>query len=256
MKLAVMQPYFLPYIGYFQAINEVDKYILYENLSFIKDGWINRNKILIKNGAEHKISVPLLSKSSNILIKDVKIDNTQQWREKMLKTFFLNYKGSNHFDEVFSFFENLFDKDFESISELNAFLIISICNFIGIKTEIEYNNFNKYEQLEEKLIQIDKNDYSDFMYMEKTKPLKKVARVLELSKIENADYFVNAIGGLSLYSKEEFIQYGIKLNFVKTSDFTYKQFTNSFVPNLSILDVLMHNGKEGTLRLIKKYQLV
>ena len=126
----------------------------------------------------------------------------------------------------------------------------------GIETEIEYNNFAKYVAMEEKLLNIENGDYSDFQFMKKTNPITKVARVLEICKNENAEQFVNAIGGQSLYSKVEFSQYNIHVNFIKTADFNYNQFSSDFKPNLSIVDVLMHNGQARTLDLIKKYKLV
>jgi len=255
-SLAIMQPYFLPYIGYFQLINEVDKYILYSNLTFIKDGWMNRNQILLKNGGVSKISVPLVRKSSNSLINEIRIDNSQAWKRKMINTFFLNYKGSEYFDEFFPFLENLLNEKFEYLSELNSHLIVNISEFIGIETKIECNNFEKYIEQEEKLLNVEEDDYSHFQYLKKTRPNTKVARVLEMSKNENASVFVNAIGGQQLYSKKEFLNYGIDLYFIKTLDFEYKQFSQPFTSNLSIVDVLMHNGKNETLNLIKKYQLI
>ena len=256
MKLAVMQPYFLPYIGYFQGIYAVDKYILYPNLTFIKDGWMNRNRILVKNGPVSIISVPLVNKSSNFMINEIRIDNTQPWSQKMLKTFFLNYKGSAYFDEFYPFLSELLNQRFDFLSELNAHLIVAIAEYIGIKTEIEYNNFEKYIDLEKQLLMVDQGDYSAFQFMEKTRPVKKVARVLELVKRENASDFINAIGGQSLYSKEEFSNYNVNLNFIQTAEFSYPQFKSDFNPHLSIVDVLMHNGKDNTLELIKKYSLV
>ena len=107
MKLAIMQPYFLPYIGYFQAIHAVDKYILYDNLTFIKDAWMNRNRLMLSNGAITTFSVPIIAKSSNTMIADIRIDNSQKWAEKLLKTIFLNYKKAPFFDEIFPIFEKL-----------------------------------------------------------------------------------------------------------------------------------------------------
>ena len=81
MKLAVMQPYFMPYLGYFQAIAAVDKYILYDNLTYIKEAWVNRNRIRFRNAKPNYIIVPLANKSSNIQIKDIIIDNTKSWKK-------------------------------------------------------------------------------------------------------------------------------------------------------------------------------
>lgn len=256
MKLAIMQPYFMPYIGYFQAIYSVDKYILYSNLSFIKDGWMNRNRILIKDGSISIISVPLIHKSSNNFIYEILVDKNKKWNIKLLKSIFLNYKGCDYFEEVYPLFEKLLNQSYDYLYELNAYTLIGIARFIGITTPIEFDNKENYFDLEKKLLNIENGDYSDFIYMKKTQPIKKVARILAISNIEKADVFVNAIGGQDLYDKDEFKQYGIDLKFIKTDNFSYSQFSKEFASNLSIIDVLMHNGKAGTMELIKKYTLI
>ena len=256
MKLAIMQPYFLPYIGYFQAIDAVDKYILYSNVNFSKRSWMNRNRVLIKNSNTNIITAPLISQSSDALINSIKIGNDVDWKKTLLKTIFLNYKGAMYFEETYPFLENIFENSFEYLYQLNGYLIESICNFIGIDTTIEYNNINKYDELEDKLLEIDEGNYSHFEYMEKTKPDKKFARILEICKYENASIYVNAIGGQNLYSKDEFSKYGIDLKFIRMQDFQYPQFSQKFEPNLSIVDVLLHNGSEGTNQLIKKYTFI
>ncbi|MFA5555449.1 MAG: WbqC family protein, partial [Phycisphaerae bacterium] len=151
---------------------------------------------------------------------------------------------------------NMFSKSFEYLSQLNGYLITNICNYIGIKTTIESDSTNKYLELERKLLKIDENDYSHFRYMEKTRPEKKVARILEICKTENATTYINAIGGQNLYSNEEFSKYGIDLKFIQTEEFEYPQFSQDFQPNLSIVDVLMHNGSVGTKKLLQKHTLI
>lgn len=256
MKLAIMQPYFMPYLGYFQAIHAVDKYILYSNLSFIKDGWMNRNRILIKDGKVAIINVPLIHKSSNTFIFDIRIDNTRNWNKKLIKSILLNYKGSQYFEDIYPFFEKLLSKSYNFLYQLNADTIIEISRFMGITTPIEFENRNKYRELEIQLSNVEKGDYTDFEFMQKTKPIKKVARVLAISAIEKADVFINAIGGQELYDKNEFASYGIDLKFIKTGDINYPQFSKEFVPNLSIIDVLMHNGKEATRQLLNEFTLI
>ena len=253
MKLAIMQPYFMPYLGYFQAIAAVDKYIIYENLTFIKDAWMNRNRLVQKNGTILQINVPLLHKSSNSLISEILIDNSQKWSEKILKMLVLNYKGARYYEEVYNLIKEIFSIRYDTLHQLNSVSIIKIARYLDIDTEIVFDNSN-YIEFEEKLSSFD--DYSMFPNLEKTKPIKKVARVLEMCSRENSKYFINAIGGHELYSKEEFKQYGIDLYFIKMDNIEYKQFSNEFIPNLSIIDVLMHNGKEGTKELLNRYTLV
>ena len=254
MKLAIMQPYFMPYIGYFQAIKAVDKYILYSNLTFIKEAWMNRNRVRLKDGRLCYILVPLQHKSSNTLISDTLIDNTKHWRKDILNTVFMSYKKSEYFEEIYPLLERLLNSEVDRLTDLNASTIKGISKFLDISTVIETDN-SAYLELEKELKTIE-SDYSSFSYMEKTRPIKKVARVLEICRREGCDFFVNAIGGKALYSKEEFAEYGIALNFVQTNAFTYPQYGHCFEPNLSIVDVLMHNGKEGTKKLLNEYTLV
>ena len=255
MKLAIMQPYIFPYIGYFQAISAVDKYILYGNLTFIKDAWINRNRIALKNGKVFLFTVPLLHKSSNINICDIKIDNTQKWKSKLLKSILLNYKGAAAFDEIYHLIEEILQPTYEYLVDFNNQSIISISNFLNIQTQIECDN-TKYIDLELKLDAWEQNNHDVFPELNKTYPIKKVARVIEICKMEKARLFINAIGGKELYDYEEFLKYGIDLKFVQTDVVTYPQFAPEFIPNLSIIDVLMHNGKEGTKQLLKTYTLI
>lgn len=256
MKLAGMQSYFLPYIGYFQLIDAVDKFVLSSNLNFSKQGWINRNRLLIKNQSVFTITVPTIGASSNKSISSIKLDLSPKWKKKLLRTIYTNYKGAEHFNEVYPFLENIFSPSFEYLYQLNDYLIIKICSFIGIETIIEADNTKKYFEMEKKLLKIDENDYSHFQYMEKTKPEKKVARILEICKTENATTYINAIGGQNLYFNEDFSKYGIDLKFIQTEKFEYPQFSHDFQPNLSIVDVLMHNGSLGTKDLIKKYTII
>lgn len=256
MKLAIMQPYFFPYIGYFQAIHAVDKYILYSNLTFIKDGWMNRNRLMLSNGSTMTFSVPVLSKSSNTQIHDIRIDNSQKWAQKLLKTIFFNYKKAPFFVQVYPLFEDILSTHYEFLVELNSQSIKQISEYLSIQTVIE-DDIIEYRSLEEVLLQVDEANYSALDYLQKTKPVKKVARVIALCKNENSSVFINAIGGQELYDKNEFTEYGIDLKFIQTDNkIKYTQFSPEFIPNLSIIDVLMHNGKEGSLELIKKYTLI
>ena len=255
MKLAIMQPYFMPYIGYFQAIAAVDRYILYDNLTFIKDGWMNRNRIRLINGNVITITVPLIGKSSNSMIRDVLIDNSQKWSKKLLTSITLNYGRSPYFHEVFPLFENIFSHQYIRLVDLNVSSILQISSFLDIDTDIVFDN-SKYLDMESKLETVEYGIYSSFDYLESTKPIKKVARVIVMCKNENSNFFVNAIGGVDLYDKSEFSKYGISLNFIKTNNLEYPQFSEPFEPNLSIIDVLMFNGKEGTKKLLNEYTLV
>ena len=256
MRLAIMQPYFMPYIGYFQAIVAVDKYILYSNLNFIKEAWMNRNRLLMRDGTIVLTTVPLRGKSSNVMIYDVEIDNAQPWKTKFLRTVQMCYSRKPYYEEIYPILVDIMAKEYRLLKDLNAASIITIARSLGITNQIETDNTQYL--LMEQLLQNIESDYSQLPYLEKTRPIRKVARVIEMCHRENADHFLNAIGGQQLYSKEEFLQYGIRLNFVQTDTIQYRQDTKTgeFVPNLSIIDVLMNNGITATRKFLSQYTLV
>ena len=173
-----------------------------------------------------------------------------------MKLIYFNYKASKYFVEIYPFFEKLLNKSFDYLFEWNAYTIIEIARFIGITTPIEFDYRNKYPDLEIKLSNVEKGDYNGFEFMQNTRPIKKVARIIAICKKEGAETYINALGGMDLYDKNEFASYGIDIKFIKTDEIIYQQFSKEFVPNLSIIDVLMHNGREGAMKLIKKYTLI
>ena len=246
----------MPYLGYFQAIAAVDKYILYDQLTYIQSGWINKNRIRQRNMPVSNIVVPLIDKSSNTLIANTLIDNSKPWQKKILKALQLGYGKSAYYSEIMPLMEEILTREYNTISELNAYSIKRICEFLEIQTEID-SNVERYLDLEERLCDIENSDYSRFVHLH-TMPIKKVARVLEICKAEESNFFVNAIGGQELYDKTEFKQYGIDLYFIKMNSVQYSQNCKdgSFEPGLSIIDVLMHNGKEGTKQLLNEYTLI
>ena len=256
MKLAIMQPYFMPYIGYFQAISAVDKYILYSNLNFIKESWMNRNRLLMRDGKIVTITVPLKSKSSYSMIYDVEIDNSKPWKEKMLKTIQMCYGKKPFYNEISDLLNTMLTPEYTHLKDLNNSTIVSISHYLDIQTVIDVDN-SRFLDMEKGMVNIEE-DYSDLPYLLKTKPIRKVARVIEMCRREGSNDFYNAIGGQELYSKEEFKQYDIRLNFVRTNNIEYRQDSKKgeFVSNLSIIDVLMNNGKIGTQKLLQEYVIV
>lgn len=232
MKLAIMQPYFFPYLGYFQLINSVDKFILYDDVNYIKKGWINRNFILL-NKEKYLLTTPLVNSSQNKLICDTLISNQSKWKEKMLATISQAYKKAAQFNDVFPIFEEIFIEDFKTISEFNKFSIEKICKYLKIETKIEFSSDKSL-----------------------SKNLKGEERIMNLCKYEKASVYINPIGGVMFYDKEKFEMNGIKLFFVKSTTVAYYQFNQPFVPGLSIIDVLMFNSVDQIKEILKQYQLV
>jgi len=234
MKLAIMQPYLFPYIGYFQLINAVDKFVVYDDVAFIKQGWINRNNILV-NGAPFLFSIPVKNISSFVLIKDVEVDINKLsfWKLKFLKTIELNYKKAPNFEFTYQLLNRILATDETHIVQINLKSIVQLCEHLDIKTTI-VNSSTIYNNAE----------------------LKSVQRVIDICKKENATHYINAIGGKDIYSKELFNSENINLKFIQSNQLIYKQFDKPFVANLSIIDLLMFNDKKDIQTFINNYILV
>ncbi|KES17196.1 WbqC-like protein family [Gilliamella apicola SCGC AB-598-B02] len=135
MKVGIMQPYFFPYLGYWQLINAVDKYVIYDDVNFIKNGWINRNNILL-NGKKHLITLPLEGASSFLLINQIKTSSKLKDREKLLKTLEQAYKKAPYFEIIFSIFKDTLFYKSEYISDALIFSIQKIVDYLNLNTEI------------------------------------------------------------------------------------------------------------------------
>lgn len=232
MKLGIMQPYFFPYIGYWQLINAVDKYVIYDDVNFIKKGWINRNRILC-NGKDLMINVLLNKISQNKLINEIYLIEESVWKDKLIKTIANNYKKAPYYEEVMPIILDIILNKEKNLALYLAYLIKTLSIYIGIETKFLLSS------------QISKDN-----------TLKGEEKILEICNKLNADTYINAIGGMEIYSFDEFRKNGINLSFLKTNDIYYKQFNNEFVPNLSIIDVMMFNSKEEIKIMLDDYTLI
>lgn len=228
-----MQPYIFPYIGYFQLIKSANTFVFYDDVNFIKKGWINRNKILI-NGEESLVSFPCIKISQNKEIKEVEIDLTDQQYKKILRKISLSYKTTPFYKEVFPIVEKCFLSGRKTISHLAIESVESVCEYLEIKT----------------IFKVSSEEYPQ------TKDLPRADRLIEISKIEGATSYINSMGGKELYTKEYFESKGIDLQFLNPVIKEYKQFGEAFVPSLSIIDVLMFNSKDEILNMLDNYDIV
>lgn len=236
MKLAIMQPYIFPYIGYFQLIKSVDTFVFYDDVNFIKGGWINRNKILV-NDKEFMFTISLSNPSSFTLISETLICEKKIRRNnvKLLKSIEQSYRKAPYFKLVFPLIDDFFTSfDKTTISEFAIDSVKLVSNYLNLKTEFKKSSLN----------------------FDKTKGLDKAERLIAISKKEEAIYYINPIGGLDLYDKKEFDSKGVKLNFLKSKPIEYKQFNNKFKPWLSIIDVMMFNSKKQILEMLNEYELI
>jgi len=211
-----MQPYFLPYIGYFQLIAAADVFVLYDNIKYTKKGWINRNRMLL-NGSDAMFSLPLrkASDSLDVIERDLAADFQP---DKLLSQFKGAYGRAPFFLETFPLLEKIVGCGDRNLFNYIHNSIVEICRYLDIRTEIRVSSD----------LAIDHE-------------LKSQDKVLALCHAVGTDTYINASGGMELYSKEVFLAESIELKFIKSKPFEYVQFGAPFIPWLSIVDVLMFN---------------
>ena len=233
MKVAVMQPYLFPYIGYFQMIKAVDTFVFYDDVNYINRGWINRNRIL-SNNKELLFTLPLKEAPCNKLIKDIETDVLDKWKTKFLKTLHHNYSKAPFFEEVYSIIKSCLDSSNGYISSIAMSSIIQVSSYLKLNTSFEVSS----------------EKYAD------TKGLDRAHRLIEICKQNNATTYINAIGGAGLYDKSIYKKFEIELTFIKSKEIIYNQSKNDFVPWLSIIDVLMFNSVEEVQIMLDQFELI
>lgn len=250
-----MQPYFFPYIGYFQLIHAVDRFFLYDHLDYSRGGWVSRNRILETGRGPSWISVPIVAPRHTQTIRDTKLNEATDWRRRLLRTLAQNYRRAPFLDETLALVERVLGTDTDSLAELNARSIVEVCDLVGIATEVDSDS-TPFDQMEE-VLRDEATDYrSHYPWLRLDPPVRKVVRALVLCRSLGADVFVNAIGGRALYDKAVFADHGVDLYFVQKRPIEYPQLDRAFVPDLSIIDVLMNCGPGRTAELVAEYDLV
>ncbi len=232
MKLGIMQPYFFPYIGYWQLINAVDKYIIYDDVNYIKGGWINRNRILV-NGNPSYFSLQLDGASPNKKINEIKLNSNAVWKKKLINSLQMSYSKAPFYNEVFPIIQDIILYSENNLAKYLENSLRKLCAFLDINTEIIVSST-----------------------LQKNNDLKGKDKVIHICEILDAKEYINAIGGQDMYDSKTFLEHGIKLSFIETNIIPYTQFKNDFVPYLSIIDLLMFNGKEKVKEYLNDYKLI
>lgn len=216
MRLAIMQPYFFPYVGYFQLIKAVDVFVLYDNIKYTKKGWINRNRML-QNGKDVMFSLPLKTASDFLDVRERELAADFN-RDKLLSQISGAYRRAPCFAQTFALVERIVRHNENNLFGYIHNSLVQTCEHLGIKTEIRISSDSAIDH-----------------------ELKNQHKVLALCESVLADTYINAIGGMALYSRDEFRVRGVELQFIKSKPFEYAQFGNTFIPWLSIIDVMMFN---------------
>lgn len=234
MKLGIMQPYFFPYLGYWQLMNAVDQYVVYDDVNYIKGGRINRNAILMQ-GKSHNINLILRGASPNKLIREVEVDTQDVLQTKLLRTLEQAYSKAPCFSDVMPVLTDVIRQKEANLAQYLYYSIQAVSQYLGIRTKLLLSS------------EIDKDT-----------ELKAYAKVIDICKVTGADQYYNAIGGVELYEphRSQFNDAGVELRFLKMNEISYPQFKNEFVPNLSIIDVMMFNPPKEIRCLLGEYTLV
>jgi hypothetical protein len=232
-KTAIMQPYFMPYIGYWQLIHSVDEFIVYDNIEFTKKGWFNRNRIL-DGDHDRLFTIPIKKDSDYLNVGERYLsDDSQNEIQRTLRIIQNTYRKAPYYSVAYPIIEACFTSNDRNLFGYIYNSIRIICDYLDVDTKITISS----------QIPIDHN-------------LKAEQKVLALCKATDTDMYVNAIGGMELYDKEEFKSNGLDLQFIKSNNIEYAQLGNPFVPWLSIIDVIMFNDKKTVMRMLEEYTLV
>lgn len=236
MKLGIMQPYFLPYLGYISLIKNTDKFILFDTVQFIRHGWIERNRILKQTGGWQYIQIPLEKKQMSTVIKDVKINNKEKWKDKILAQLQHYKKIAPYYYKTIKILKTVFEKEYNSITELNKALLEEICKYLEINTPISI-----FSEMNLKIGEVKAPD----------------EWALEICKaIGNISEYWNPPGGLEFFDKTKYEKENIKIYFQKINLHNYNQKKEAFEEGLSIIDVLMFNSPEEVNKMLDDYELL
>lgn len=224
MTTVVMQPYIFPYIGYFQLVKSADHFVFYDDVDFIKGGWINRNRISI-NGQGKIFTIPLLNSSSNKKINQIGIFRKSKDIQKILKSIKFEYSKAPYFQDVYPWVETIFNTEYSSIASMAGQSVIKTSEYLKLDTTFCYSSELAPE----------------------TQNLSRSQRLISITKKLNSSHYINSIGGIGLYTKEEFEKAGIKLDFLKP--------VISEDDQLSIIDKIMYNSIQDIQNQLLNFQL-
>ena len=229
MTLGIMQPYFMPYIGYWQLMAAVDTYVVYDDVNYIKGGWVARNNILL-NGQKHMFTITLNGASPNKLFNEITIKDDFKKFSRLIES---AYRKAPYYAEVSALLNKIYNYGDKSLGAfmMNSFQVV--LDYLEIDTKLILSST-----------------------IEKDNSLRGKDKVKHICHLLGADTYYNAIGGQELYDKNDFRVDGINLQFVQTNLTPYAQLGNEFVPGLSLIDVLMFNSPMETKKMLNAYTLL
>lgn len=232
--IAIMQPYFFPYLGYWQLIHAADCFVLFDDAQYMRHGWVNRNRILKPGGGWQYILVPLKKHSMTESIKNVQVHTDIKWKERVLGQLAHYKKKARYFDETDEIIKEILSSvGSQSIAAINFTIISKMCDWLDLKKELVVSSKKNFDYT-------GVGDAGEW--------------ALRIAEQMGASEYINPVAGAGLFDREKFSSSNIKLSFLKPHEIVYSQ-RGIFEPALSIIDVLMFNGIEGTKELLKNYSI-
>lgn len=233
MKLGIMQPYLFPYIGYFQLIQSVDKFVIHDDVQYIKGGWINRNRLLNRN-TDCLFTLPISKDHSIKLINErLFIPTIDQEKTRLLHKLKMLYHQAPFFQPIIKLVETIFKDSERNLALFLTHQLRLVCDYLHISTPFAISSA-----------------------IPKDNTLKGEARVIMINTVLHSTVYHNPIGGMEIYQKSHFLDQNLQLFFLKTQPLAYPQWGADFIPNLSILDVLMFNSVKQVKKLLECYDLI
>lgn len=231
MKLAIMQPYLLPYIGYWQLLAAVDKFVVLDDVAFIPRGWIHRNRILV-NGAPYLFTLPVSGSSPNRLIYEIERADSESWRHKFHSTLRQSYGHAPHYKTTMALLDPILTNPERNLSRFILDSLQTVAEYLEITTHLALasSSYDKHG-------------------------LKGQERIIDICKREGTNCYLNSSGGILLYERDRFAEKNIFLQFLEPNETPYPQRTESFVPWLSIIDLLMNVGRDNTRIMLADFTL-
>lgn len=224
-----MQPYFFPYIGYWQLIHAVDHFVVYDDVNYINAGWINRNFILNQHDKQ-LITMQLNGASQNLLINEITVGDR---RNKLLKTIQQAYSKAPFFDSVFPIIKKILEQQEQNLGGFLNYGLQLVCEYLGLRPHWHLSS-----------------------ELNKDNALRGQDKIIAICNELGATHYINNFGGEELYNRDVFSSQGMQLSFIKPTTKPYRQYGHEFVPNLSIIDVLMFNDVSQCQLLLEGYALV
>jgi hypothetical protein len=235
MKLAIMQPYFFPNLGYFSLIANCDEFIIFDTPQYMRKGWVERNRIIKAGGGSVYIKVPLIKSALNTPINNMVIDNSQLWKDKIIAQLGVYNKKAPNYYQIMKLVSVCLEGEFENIADLNEKVLRTLCNYLNITTKITvYSKLN----------------------LEIKTPKAADEWALNICNTLSADSYINAQGGQHFFNSKKYHDCDIDLGFIKNNLGKYTQLGGEFEPNLSIIDALMFNSVPQTNNLILDVEII